>query len=91
MLDIKKGEGKFYIGDNPEEPFAEIQFESDGDTLTVNHTFVSEELSGQGIGGQLVKQIVAFAREENKKVTPLCPYAKKKLESNPEYQDILAK
>jgi uncharacterized protein len=92
MTEIKKGEDKFYVGDSQENPQAEIHFIKTGeDTLTVDHTFVSDELRGQGVAGKLVKRIVDFAREENMKINPECTYAKKKLESNEEYQDILSK
>jgi uncharacterized protein len=92
MTEIKKGEDKFYVGDNQENPLAEIHFvKTSEDTLTVDHTFVSDELRGQGVAGKLVKRIADFAREENMKVNPECTYAKKKLEGNEEYQDILSK
>ncbi len=47
--------------------------------------------NGRGLGKQLVDKLVDYARNENKLIIPVCPYAKKVLESNPEYQDVLAK
>lgn len=91
MADIKKGDHKFYIGDDEQNPIAEITYkEAGGNELNVDHTYVSGELRGEGIGGQLVDKIVSYARDEGKKIDPTCSYAKKKMEETPEYRDVLA-
>nr|WP_295975192.1 GNAT family N-acetyltransferase [uncultured Bacillus sp.] len=90
MVEIKKGENKFYVGDNQEEALAEIHFVPTGATkLIVDHTYVSNELRGQGVGEALVKRIVAFAREEQKQIIPLCPFTKSQIDQHEEYQDVL--
>lgn len=92
MADIKKGDHKFYIGDDEQNPTAEITFkETGGNELNVDHTYVSEELRGEGIAGKLVEQMVSYAREEGKKINPTCSYAKEKIEKTPEYHDVLTK
>lgn len=91
MHTIKKAENKFYIGEDVKEPIAEITFNrSSGNKIVVDHTYVSDELRGQGIAGKLVDQVVSYAREQNKKIIPLCPYVKRKLEDTEEYHDIIA-
>ncbi|WP_102028816.1 GNAT family N-acetyltransferase [Salirhabdus sp. Marseille-P4669] len=90
MQEIKKGQGRFYVGESEDNLKAEITFvESKNNVLTVDHTFVSEELRGSGMAGKLVDKMVNFAREEGKKIEPICEYAKKKIEKTPEYQDVL--
>lgn len=90
MATINKGENKFYIGDDIKEPLAEITFIENGDNrLVIDHTYVSDELRGQGIAGELVEKVVTRAREKGKKIMPLCPYAKSKLKKTPEYHDVL--
>ncbi|MFD2760193.1 GNAT family N-acetyltransferase [Lentibacillus juripiscarius] len=90
-MEIKKGDGKFYIGDDEQNPTAEITFKPQGnDTFDVDHTYVSEELRGQGIAGKLTDKMVSFAREEGKKIKPTCPYVKEKMEKTSEYHDMLA-
>lgn len=90
MLIIKKGINKFYIGDTEESPIAEITYSNDGeDKIIIDHTFVSEELRGQRIGQQLIKKVVDFAREENKKIIAKCPFAEKEFNENKEYEDVL--
>ncbi|WP_085993204.1 GNAT family N-acetyltransferase [Oceanobacillus senegalensis] len=90
MVTINKGEQKFYVGDDIKDPTAELTFNKSGkDKIVVDHTYVSDELRGQGIAGKLVEEVVSYAREEGKKIIPLCPYVKRKLEETPAYHDVL--
>ncbi|WP_099157661.1 GNAT family N-acetyltransferase [Virgibacillus ndiopensis] len=92
MITIKKGENKFFVGENEKNPIAEITFVSDEDqNIIVDHTFVSDELRGDGVAGKLVEKVVNYAREEGKKIIPECSYAKHKMEKTPEYHDVLVK
>jgi predicted GNAT family acetyltransferase len=51
---------------------------------------VDEVLKGQGVGKKLVALVVAKMRAENRKIIPLCPFAKHEFDTTPEYQDIRA-
>lgn len=90
MDEIKRGAGLFYIGADAESAVAGITFSENCNTITIESTFVSEELRGQGIALKLMNKAVEYARAENKKIIPLCSYAKKVLSSN-EYGDVLYK
>jgi len=88
--EIKKGNEKFYIGDET-NPIAEITFKQrDEDTIIADHTYVSDELRGQGIAGKLLEKLINYAREENVKIVPECSYVQKKMESSKEYGDLIA-
>lgn len=54
----------------------------------IDHTGVEEAFSGKGYGRQLVMEAVEFARKEEKKILPLCPYAKKVFDKNSDLQDV---
>ena len=58
--------------------------------ITVDHTEVDDKLRGEGIGQDLVKTAVEYARANNLKIRPVCPYTKKVIDNTPEYQDVLA-
>lgn len=89
-MNIKQGTNKFYIGDTEENPTAQIILDDiDKDIITIEHTYVSDALKGQGAGKQLVKKVVDFAKEENKKIIPLCTFAKKEFDKNKEYENVL--
>ena len=89
MIEIKKGANSFYVGDNEEEPLAKMGMVHNGDEIIIDHTFVSEQLRGQNVGRQLLQKVVEFARENNKKIVPTCPYAKAELNKNNDYKDVL--
>ena len=78
----------FYLG-KIEDCLAEIRFtHRDENTIVAESTKVSDTLKGQGMGGKLVKRIVDYARSENKKIIPLCPFVVATFEKNPEYADV---
>ncbi|WP_456271380.1 GNAT family N-acetyltransferase [Bacillus sp. AK031] len=89
MSEIKKGTNKFFFGEKEQTPDAEIVFRKVDNTLVIEHTYVSEDLRGQGVGGRLVDETVQFARDENYKIESQCAYAASVLENNHQYRDIL--
>ncbi|WP_452224114.1 GNAT family N-acetyltransferase [Lacinutrix chionoecetis] len=56
----------------------------------IDHTGVEDQFGGQGFGKKLVMKSAAFARENNLKIIPLCPFAKKILEADESFNDVLA-
>lgn len=58
------------------------------DKFIIDHTEGNPEF--KGIGRKLLDAAVAYARENNKKIIPLCPFAKKMFDKTPEIQDVLA-
>ena len=57
--------------------------------MIIDHTEVDEAYDGKGLGRQLVKAGVDYAREHKMKILPLCPYAKKIFDSTPAFADVL--
>ena len=58
--------------------------------IDLNHTKVFPEFEGRGFGRELVRAAVDFARTEGLKLRASCPYARKVLDHNPDYRDVLA-
>lgn len=56
----------------------------------IDHTEVEEEFGGQGLAKKLVLAGVEYARKNNLKIIPLCPYAKSQFDRNPALRDVLA-
>lgn len=90
---INQGVNKFYIGTSEAKPLAEMVYTVAGEHLIIiNHTFVANELRGQKIGNLLLDKIVEMAESQNKKIIPLCPFAKAAMSKEPEkYGQILSK
>ncbi|GMQ29605.1 GNAT family N-acetyltransferase [Algoriphagus confluentis] len=57
--------------------------------MIIEHTEVDEDLQGQGVGLQLLKQLVDWVRKEEIKVIPLCPFAKATFARHAELRDVL--
>ena len=93
MMQIQRDEhgrkGAFYIEEDGEW-IAELTYFRVGDTMTIDHTEIDEKLRGEGIGEDMVRAAVDYAREQGLKVKPVCPYAKKVIERTPELQDVIA-
>jgi predicted GNAT family acetyltransferase len=93
MMQIQRDEhgrkGAFFIDENGEW-VAELTYVNDNGIMTIDHTEIDEKLRGEGIGEDLVKAAVEYARENGLKINPVCPYAKKVIDRTPEFQDVLA-
>lgn len=59
------------------------------DKIILNHTEVDKHFNGQGIGKKLVMKSVDYARENNIKIIPLCPFAKALFEKIEDIRDVL--
>ena len=82
--------GKFYIEEN-EKQIALLNYKKSGDgVITIDHTEVDPNFRGENIGEDLVVEAVKFARENDLKIVPTCPFAKKVIDDKPEFQDVLA-
>jgi len=80
--------GAFFI-DAGGERLAEMAVAVTGGNLVVYHTEVSEKLKGQGIGSRLLTEMVDYARKNNLKVVPLCPFVHAQFKRHAEdYADI---
>ena len=81
--------GIFFIGENGKIVARMTYIWEGAHKIIIEHTIVDESLKGQGIGKKLVLSGVAFAREKGLKIHPVCSFAKKVLENNPEFLDVL--
>jgi len=55
----------------------------------IDHTEVSEEFNGKGVGKKLLMATVDYARNNNLKIIPLCPFAKSVFDKTEEIRDVL--
>lgn len=61
-----------------------------GGKIIIEHTEVPEALEGRGLAGRIVSTALDYARAQNLKVLPVCPFAKSYIGRHREYQDLLA-
>ncbi|MRX40710.1 GNAT family N-acetyltransferase [Flavobacterium sp. LC2016-23] len=55
----------------------------------IDHTEVNEDFSGKGVGKKLLMATVDYARNNNLKIIPLCPFAKSVFDKTGEIRDVL--
>ncbi|MFZ0596311.1 MAG: GNAT family N-acetyltransferase, partial [Flavobacterium sp.] len=55
----------------------------------IDHTEVSEDFSGQGVGKKLLMATVDYARNNHLQIIPLCPFAKSVFDKTEEIRDVL--
>lgn len=66
-----------------------IYRKADTGALFATHTKINPQYEGKGYAGKLVDAIVNYAREEQLKVVPVCPYILRKFRDNPDkYSDV---
>lgn len=93
MIRIKKEDngknGRFTIYEN-DQLAGKMTFDwvEDGH-ISIDHTGVDEAFGGKGFAKKLFLKAVEFAREENLKITPICPYVKAQFEKSEEFNDVL--
>lgn len=59
------------------------------DKMIIDHTEVNPEFKGRNVGNQLLMALVQYARENNIKIIPLCPFAKSVFDKNEAIRDVL--
>lgn len=58
-------------------------------SLSAYHTGVDPEQQGRGLGYKLLNHLVEYARENNKKIVPVCSFVVRNFEINPKIHDVL--
>ena len=82
--------GSFYVEEN-NTALAEMTYSMAGNNvMIIDHTEVSDALSGKNVGYQLVHTAVEYARANHIKIFPLCPFAKSVFDKKKdEFGDVL--
>lgn len=67
-----------------------IKYQEKDGVYDLVHTKVPEELSGQGVGKQLVTQTLDYLRNNGQKAIGTCSFVARFFERNPSYADVRA-
>jgi predicted GNAT family acetyltransferase len=67
-----------------EGAIAQLVYDREGDRLYLIHTEVPKALGGRGIGGELVRAAMQWARADKLTIVPWCPYARRWLREHPD-------
>ncbi len=61
-----------------------LAYEVNGSALAMTHTLVPPQVGGRGIGGELTRTAVAWAREQSLAIDAQCSYVRGWLAEHPE-------
>ncbi|MCU0428153.1 MAG: N-acetyltransferase [Candidatus Kapabacteria bacterium] len=82
--------GSWYIEENTERLAAlDYAVLPDG-TFSLDSTQVDDRLRGKGAGKQLVEASVRYARANNLKLKPVCPFVVALFDKMPQWSDVRA-
>jgi uncharacterized protein len=81
--------GLFFVGLDGAIQAELVYHLSKAGNMVIEHTQVDSSLAGKGVGKQLVETAVAFARTNQIKIIPLCPFANALFKRIPEWSDVL--
>ncbi len=86
---VESGSKGSFTATDEGRTLGEITYSRAGDALVIlDHTDVSAEARGTGLGRQLVDAAVAWARETGTRIMPLCPYARSVFEKDESLADV---
>jgi predicted GNAT family acetyltransferase len=89
VLQGRKGEIQLFSDD---KKAGKMDISVIGKKLTVYHTEVNPEYEGKGFAKILLERLVSYARENDLKSLPLCPYVHAQFKRHPEeYNDVWLK
>jgi predicted GNAT family acetyltransferase len=90
MSDVtdNKADSRFELTKDGHVAFAAYRLE--GERILFTHTVVPPELSGHGIGGQLVGAALADVERRGLRVVPLCSFVRAYIDKHPETRSLLA-
>ena len=70
-------------------PLAFLSYTHEGERAVLDHTFVPDDLRGQGIAAALARAALNEARQRRWKIVPRCSYVAGFIERNPEFADLV--
>jgi len=73
-----------------EGSIAFIEYKLSGDTLFLIHTEVPPALKGKGAASAIVQKALQYAKDNNYKIIPICPFVQSYLKRHQEWNDIVA-
>lgn len=67
-----------------------IEYSVQPGILSLIHTEVPKELSGQGVASEMTEKVLLQIELRGLKVIPVCPFTKKYIDRHPEWKSIVA-
>jgi uncharacterized protein len=82
--------GAFFVEEEGKR-LAQLTYTVAGTKIILDHTEIDDSLRGTGTGRKLVAAAVDWAREEDVRLMPLCPFARSVFDKTPDFADVLVR
>jgi predicted GNAT family acetyltransferase len=82
--------GAFFVEEEGKR-LAQLTYTVAGTKIILDHTEIDDSLRGTGTGRKLVAAAVDWAREEDVRLMPLCPFARSVFDKTPNFADVLVR
>ena len=89
LINVRRNEAGHRFEAEIDGLLAVADYEMQGDTMVLTHTFIPAALRGRGMAEKLVRAALEHARTEKRRVVPACSYAATFIERHPEYQSLI--
>jgi len=66
-----------------------LEYGREDSTVSMNHVRVPEAVGGRGIAGEITRHALDWARGNDFRVIPNCPYVARWIERHPEYRQLV--
>lgn len=86
-----ESKGKFYIEEDGTQKGEITYSKMEDNGIIIDHTEVLKKFRNNNIGTKLVEHAVDYARQNDLKVVPTCPFAKSVIQRDESLQDVLKK
>ena len=87
--EIKESKGAFIALEEGKEVGKMTYTQAGPGKFIIDHTEVDPEEKGKGIGHVMLYKAVEYARENQMKIVPLCPFAKGSFDRDVNIRDVL--
>ncbi len=68
---------------------AYVEYRLDNNEMDLYHTFTNPALRGKGLAALVARAALEFAKENNLKVIPTCPYIQTFISRNVEFKNLV--
>lgn len=72
-----------------DDGLAFLQYERSGNRIAIRHTEVPESMGGKGIGGQLARSALEYARDNGLRAVVFCPFVQSYVKRHPEFDGLI--
>lgn len=89
---MDNGDAKRFQFELDHGEMARIEYIKTGDKrIYLTHTEVPQDYGGQGIGSEIIRQVLEHIKADGWTLIPLCPFVAKYLQRHPQWKALVMK